>query len=234
MKKMKLKLVLACCILGGSIMIMDSCSKGSDQSLNLTSTAPPTTTNPNATPAKSFTGITFNPTTNAYFSTNGTMTAPVDSNAAKVISNKIDITFIYDFGYSEPGFLDPVARSQHWYWDGYFKSWLSNAVVTRFYSTNLTKAQFDAAASDQSQIATYFADASVVLAPHVIFPVGSCIGGRVTGSPPSLSLGMGKVYGFKNTGSGKRGLLYIRMDQATGWPDYIVSTNTNVDIIREN
>ncbi len=191
---------------------------------------------PTPTPiaAKSFINVTFNPTTAAYFSTNGTMTAPVDSNQAMTISNRIDITFIFDYSYTEPGFFDPKARSQVWYWNDYYKPWLSNAVETRFYSTTLTKTQFDEAKADETKIATDFSASSVVLAPHAIFPTGSCIGGRVSSGPTSLTLSQGQVYAFKNTVSGKRGLLYIRTDQYANWPIPISNTNTKVDIIREN
>ena len=206
-----------------SIVSITSCKKDDD------STAP--TPTPTTTASKSFLNFTFN-TTNAYFSTDGSMTAPVDESQAKTITSKVDITFIYNFDYFEPGFFDPKARSQNWGWDEYYKPWLSTAVETRYYSTTLTKADFDAAQTDQSKIATYFSNSSTVLAPHGIFPTGSCIGGRDSG--PSSTLSQGQVFGFKNTTSGKRGLLYIRTDQSSGWPFPISNSNTNVDIIREN
>ncbi|MEA3497106.1 MAG: hypothetical protein U9R42_13850 [Bacteroidota bacterium] len=190
--------------------------------------------NNNATAALAFADLTFN-TTNAYFSTNGSMTSPVDSNQAKTITDIIDITFIFNYDYTKPGFFDPVARSQEWYWDDYYSPWLSNAVETRYYTTNLTKAKFDDATADQSKIGAYFADtSSIVLAPHGLFPTGSCIGGRHTYSPSSATLSQGQVFGFKNTSSGKRGLLYIRTDQYSGWPIPISSFDTKVDLIREN
>ncbi|MEX0966632.1 MAG: hypothetical protein WD077_05305 [Bacteroidia bacterium] len=187
------------------------------------------------TPAVSgvFLNLTFN-TKNAYFSTDGSMSAPVDSGKAKTMTDKIDITFIFNYDYVEAGFFDPIARSQVWYWDDYYNPWLSTAVETRYYSTTLTKADFDAAQADKGKIATYFSDTSTVLAPHEIFPEGSCIGGRQTHSPESVILSRGQVFGFKNTSSGKRGLLYIRTDQYTGWPAPFSSTDTKVDIIREN
>lgn len=101
------------------------------------------------TSSKIFEYLTFN-TTNAYFSTDGSMTSPVDSNQAKTISDK-----------------------------------------------------------------------------------GSCIGGRQTDDPTSITLSEGQVFVFKNTASGKRGLLYIRTDQYTGWPLPVYNANTKVDIIRE-
>ncbi len=169
----------------------------------------------------------------AYFSTDGSMTAPVDSVNAKAIAAKIDITFIYNYDYSGPGFLDPITRSKTWYWNDYFAKWLNNAVETVYFSTALTQADFDAAKADQSKIASLLAGPSVVLAPHGIFPTGSCIGGRESSSPNSVSLAKGQVFGFKNVASGKQGLLYIRTDQGTAWPQYIVDQNTRVDIIRE-
>lgn len=188
---------------------------------------------PTASSSKVFSGLIFN-TTNAYFSTDGSMAAPVDSNQAKKITDKIDITFIFNFDYTEPGFFDPKARSKVWYWDDYYKPWLSTSVETRFYSTALAKADFDAAQADPSKIATYFSRSTTVLAPHGIFPTGSCIGGRETGNPESVTLSRGKIFLFKNSSSGKLGLLYIRSDQYQGWPIPISNTNINVDIVREN
>ncbi len=188
----------------------------------------------NTTAALVFTDLTFN-IENAYFSTNGSMTTPVDSNQAKTISDKIDITFIFNGSYMKPGFFDPIARSQHWYWDKYYSPWLSNAVETRFYKTNLTKVQFDEAKVDQSKIATYFADtSSFALAPHSIFPTGSCVGGRNSSIQGFVALSRDQVIGFKNTSSGKLGLLYIRDDQYSNWPIPIMSFDTKVDLIREN
>ena len=204
-------------------VICFSCKKSSDDDTPTPTPAP--------TAAKSFENLSFD-ATHAFFSTNGSMTAPVDSTHAFSISNKIDITYIYNFDYDEPGFFDPVARSQSWYWHDYYRAWLSNGVVTRYYGTSLTRADFDAAKADQSKIGTYFT--GLVLAPHSIFPVGSCIGGRVDFTAGSLSLYMDAVFAFKNTASGKRGLIYIRNDQPLGWPNYIVSNGTKVDIIREN
>jgi hypothetical protein len=207
------------------------CKKESEETP--TPAAPTPTPTPAVTAAKSFTNLTFSPTM-AYFSTNGTMTAPVDSNAAKVTATtaKIDITYFYNTDYSEPGFLDPVTRSQHWYWDNYYKSWLSSAVQTSYYSTDITKAEYDAAVSDQSKIATYFARTATVLAPHAIFPTGTCIGGRQTSSPTSVLLSAGAIFAFKNNASGKRGLIYINMSQGMAWP--WGNNVTKVDIIREN
>ena len=188
---------------------------------------------PISMPAKTFEKITFNPTA-AYFSTDGSMTAAVDSTTAKTITGKIDITFLFDYSYTQPGFFDPVTRSKVWVWNDYYKKWLSTGVATQYYSTTLTKADFDAAKSDESKIASYFSAGTFILAPHSIFPTGSCIGGRQSSGPSSLLLAQGNVFGFKNTVSGKRGLLYIRTDQYSGWPAPITSPNTKVDIIREN
>lgn len=207
-----------------SLVAVSSCKKNEEPE-------PEPAPTPTATAPKKFLNLTFNPQT-AYFSTDGSMSAPVDSNTAKPISNKIDITFFFNYDYTEPGFLDPKTRSQHWYWDEYYHSWLSNSVETRFYTTSLTKTDFDAAAADQSKIAGHFSNAT--LAPHAIFPTGSCIGGRQSSNPTSVTLSMGQVYLFKNSVSGKRGMLYIRTDQSQFWPMPISDTNTKVDIIREN
>lgn len=203
-----------------SALLVMSCTKKNDSD----------TSSPGA---KTFLDITFNRTT-AYFSTDGSMQVPVDSNQAKTMAGKIDLTFIYNFDYKEPGFLDPVARSKDWYWDEYYQPWLSSAIENRFYSTTLSKSDFDAAQKDQSKIGAYFSLSTTVLAPHAIFPTGSCVGGRQSFSPNSVLLEKGLVLGFKNTVSGKRGLIYIRTDQPSGWPYPISTFNTKVDIIREN
>ena len=205
-----------------SIVSFTGCKKDDDDS------TPPT---PPTTASKAFIDITFTKS-NAYFSTDGSMAAPVDSNQAKTITNKIDITFIYNSSYTEAGFLDPIARSQVWYWNDYYLPWLNTAIETRFYSTSLTKADFDAAQTNEAKIAEYHSSPNTVLAPHAIFPNGSCIGGRQSSNPNSLLLAEDRVFAFKNTASGKRGLLYIRADQAIGWPT--INSPTKVDILREN
>ena len=206
-------------MLFGVAIVFSSCNKDDNSE---TSTA-----------SKTFLVLTFNKT-NAYFSTDGSMKVPVDSNQAKTITSKIDITFIFDYEHFEPGFFDPKARSQDWPWNKYNLPWLSTAVETRYYVTNLTEEDFYAAQADQSKIATYFSNSSTVLAPHGIFPTGSCIGGGMTSNPISITLTEGQVFGFKNTSSGKRGLLYITYNQYFGWPIPIDNFNTKVDIIREN
>ena len=183
--------------------------------------------------AISFQNLTFNET-NAYFSSDGSMSAPVNESQAAAMPHHIDITFIYNYDYFEPGFFDPKARSQDWYWDDYHESWLSTAVETQYYATTLTKADFDAAATQESLIAEYFAETTTVLAPHAIFPTGSCVGGRESYDPLSVLLTEGAVFGFKNVSSGKRGLIYIRTDQSPAWPIAFADSNTKVDLIREN
>lgn len=185
------------------------------------------------TAAKSFSDVTFGDNA-AYFALDGSMNAPVDSNSAKSISSKIDLTFFFDYNYIQPGFMDPVTRSQTWYWNDFHEAWLSNAHALKLYTTNLTASQFNAATSDQSKIATYFADtAHTKLAPHAIFPYGTCIGGRQTANPNSALLTEGAVFGFILS-DGKKGLLYIRTDQTAGWPYPLNNDNCKVDIIREN
>lgn len=211
--------IFVICILCISVF---SCKKDSADEIQTTPTEP-----------FIFEELTFN-RTQAYFSTDGSMSGPIDSTQAKSSASKIDITFIYDFNYGEPGFLDPVTRSQEWYWNSYENPWLSTAQATSFYSTNLTKIEFDEAKIDQSKIATYLKDtSSVILVPHGVFPSGSCIGGRKTYDPQSITLKRGQVFGFKNTISSKKGLLYIRPNQITSWPESFFGFDTKVDIIKE-
>ena len=187
------------------------------------------------TAPKVFKGIGFNTTSNAYFSTDGSMVKPVNETQAKTMASKIDFRYIFYFSDAEPGFIDPKTCAQHNYWDEYYSTWSGASVQTIFYGTNITKAQFDEAALDQSKIGTYLSDvANATPAPHAIFPAGSCIGGRVSSGPSSLTIRKGKVFGFKNVVSGKRGLLYISTQQAQDWPMPILDNATSVDIIREN
>jgi hypothetical protein len=209
-----------------------SCKKKEDPEPEPEPTPAPAPSPASSNVPHTFENLTFN-AASAFFSTNGSMTAPVDSTQAKSIVASIDLTFFFNYDYTEPGFLDPKARSQTWYWNDYKKTWLSGGVETRFYSSTLTKTQFDEAKADQAKIGTFFAATTVSLAPHAIFPTGSCIGGRESSSPASIKLAKGQVFIFKNTASGKRGLLYIRTDQPNGWPIPISNTNTKVDIVRE-
>ena len=181
--------------------------------------------------ARSFEGLLFS-ATNAFFSTDGSIEVPVNANMAQTMVENIDFTFIYTEG--QPGFFDPIARSQEWSWTDSQLPWLSEGVETRFYTTSLTKANFDAAKSDQSRIAGFMAQSTTVLAPHGIYPTGSCIGGRQSSSPASVLLTRGKVFGFENVASGKQGLLFIRNDQIDpSWPNIGLSETTKVDIIIE-
>jgi hypothetical protein len=200
----------------------------------LASCSDETSQNQNLPAARSFESLTFN-TKYPFFATDGSMNFPQDSAKIQDKLAKIDITFIYSSDFSEPGFMDPKARSQDWTWNDYKLPWLSGSVETRFYSTTLTRAQFDSAKADERLINIYFSDTNKIkTAPHGIFPTGSCIGGRQSTDPESLLLHRGLVFGFRNMGNLKRGFLLIRTDQQNAWPTAIVSTNTLVDIIREH
>jgi hypothetical protein len=198
-----------------------------------TNNTPPANNNNNTVAAKSFMGVTFGGK-NLFFSTNGSATVPMDSINAKLAPSAIDITYIYNTDYSQPGFMDPATRTKHWYWDDYYRPWLDGTKSTVFYQTTLTGDQFNNAKADNTKIGQFFSDTNVVkIAPHCIFPKGTCLGGRGCGSGASVGLGEGFVYGFKNS-SGKRGFLLVRTDQSQFWPHYIIDNNTKVDIIREN
>lgn len=86
------------------------------------------------TPPIRFTNIIFD-RTHTYFSTNGTMTQPVDSNTAKLMVDQIDITFVFpgvDWG--NVGFFDPVARSQSWSsMNEFYQPWLHDGIEVRYY-----------------------------------------------------------------------------------------------------
>lgn len=172
---------------------------------------------------------------NRYFSTDGSMKNPVDKTNALDIVNKIDITYIYNYDYFEPGFMDPIARTKEYYWNDFYEPWLIGAIETIYYKSSLTKDDFDLAKTDQSKINEFFNDDSIMeIAPHAIFPTGSCIGGRKSYNPESELLRKYKVFGFKNKTTEKKGLIFIHYLQDTGWPLALISHNTRVQIVREN
>ncbi len=219
---MKLKIIF----LSISLIFLTSCESNDETTTN--------TDSGNTTDVQVFTELIFTPE-NAYFSTNGSMTTPVNSDQAQQISDEIDITYIYNYDYDGPGFFDPIARSQEWYWDDYYNPWLDNAVKTLYYSTNLTKTDFDEAVDDPANIEVFFNSGSFLLSPHGIFPEGTCIGGRQTLDPDSIELEESQVFGFQNMATGKKGLIYIRDDQQNGWPLSIIgATSTKIDLVIEN
>ena len=169
----------------------------------------------------------------AFFATGAGMTEPLDSVDVvdEDLDSLIDIAYIYSTDYSEAGFIDPITRSDHWYWDDYYSPWLSQSKRTLFYSTFLTRTEFESAMKDQSKINSYLNLGTVAVADHAVFPTGTCVGGRPTTDPASLELYKGQVIGFWNYTAGKRGLIFIRPDQVVNWPDN--GTMTRVDILRE-
>jgi hypothetical protein len=183
------------------------------------------------------------PRNEQYFSTvDPTVTQPIGETEARKRIDKIDLVYFYVHDYSDIGFIDPVTASAKWYWDYVNKPWLASALKTNFYITKLTKPQFDSARSNTAMLDKYFKDTlSVRLAPHRIYPNGTCIGGRNAGDmvDPVLKKGSElkkrEVYGFMNVVSGKKGLIYIRPDQVEYWDVRLwVSGNpTVVDIIKQ-
>ncbi|MGZ5282745.1 MAG: hypothetical protein ACXWEY_10765 [Bacteroidia bacterium] len=195
---------------------LQSCNKGED----------PNSETP-STPAKSYDKLKFT-FDNQFFSTESG-TVPLDSVAAQQVASTIDFTFIYNTDYMSKGIMDPVTRSKDYYWDDYRRPWLSAAKETRLYDTKLTKSDFDAAKNDQSKIGAHFKDSTmVILAPHGIFPSGTCIGGRISSSPQSLSFRKDHVYGFKILSTGKMGFVYVHKDQPSDF-----SATTYMDLIKE-
>lgn len=141
----------------------------------------------------------------------------------------VDILFFYDWEYGNPGFLDPYTSAQSWHWDNqyYYYHWMAGASQTLFYKTNFTEKEFVKAKSEGSLIDNYFKNVSI--APHGVFPEGTCIGGRSYNE-----LKKGQVWGLKNVRSGKRSLMFIRFDQDLGWPKTpVYRFATKVDIISE-
>ena len=213
------------------VFIICSCSKPSDP-------VPVVTSN-----TISWDGLVFGRYTyghdNSYFSTIDTsFRTPLNASQAQPKADKIDLVYIYNSGYSAPGFMDPYTLTQHWYWDEYYTPWLTNAYHTKFYMTKLSKLQYDSAKADGSKFQVYFSDTTkVYVAPHRIFPIGTCIGGRgfcagvADCAINDISLVRGKVYGFIS--NNKKGFIYVRTDQNPGWPTNIINADTKVDIVKE-
>jgi hypothetical protein len=172
--------------------------------------------------------------TNDPFFTRPMMLSELDSTQL----SHVDILYIWDYGYDQPGFMDPATAAQVWYWntDVYYFPRLAYSQKTIYYVTNLSEAQFDSAKANPALIDTFFTKRGFEEAPHAIFPNGSCIGGRPSGPPgvPSKSdLKRRQVYGIKNAKTGKRGLLHIRADQRSDWPIPSIDFKTLTDIITE-
>lgn len=171
-------------------------------------------------------------TENKYFSTNGTMNAPVNASTAQN-SNLvpiIDITYGWEYIDQEPGFMDPITRSQLISgWTEYHEPWLSGAVQTQFYAPSISIAQFEAAIEDQSLIEVYFNDLGLELTQCNNIPNGSFVGDNFS----ETDIDRFRAYGFMNVESGKKGFIYIHGNQDNGWPLPILSLDTRVEIIRE-
>ncbi len=164
---------------------------------------------------------------------------PQYSMSAAQIKN-VDLMFIYNTDQFQPGFIDPVTASKHWYWDDYYSPWLDSSVQTNFYITTLDVESFNAAGKNPSLLSSYFKDSTKVrLAPNPVFPAGTCIGGRLDAASNDPVFGIDthlakdEIFGFKNVKSGKVGLIHISPNQENGWPAPIMDHNTKVDIVKE-
>lgn len=167
-----------------------------------------------------------------YFATDGSMDVPITKREAQISEHleKIDLTFIYENSWSDPGFMDPIARSKSYYgWEHYYEPWLDGSIETVFYSKEFSANQFELAKQDQSKIDEYFNLTEMKPTESYISPDGCYIGSRRS----KTTLKKDKAYGFENKVSGKRGLIYISKNQGYSWPNAIETTDTNVEIIRE-
>lgn len=223
------------------LSLIIGCSKGPDQTLDIIpvppqrdSLKPDSVTNSKPASLYIYEGLVFSAHSlfdqNQYFSTFDTsFKTPKPRN--KLDSNQlrnVDIIYIHDYDYMEPGFMDPITASKRWYWDGpiYHFPWLANSKKVEFFKTELTEDHFKKAKADPTLLTAYFKD--TVRTEHHIFPPGSCIGGRIYNSLQSQ-----QVWALKFEG-GKRGLLFILKNQDSGWPIFAsTGWRTRIDIIRE-
>ena len=160
-----------------------------------------------------------------FFSTNGQWTKATDSTLAIPKVSQIDFVFLFNFSESSCCLIDPITRSQ--LPTSYSqRTWLSTAIKTKFYSTNLTVAQFEATKSDQSKIGQYFANTNLVqLASAGSFPEGTAYGNL---QDDSQSIIADKIIGFQNVISGKRGLIWV-----ISAPNYSPNVYLDVEIVKE-
>lgn len=212
--------------------LLSSCNKDDEPTDPVIEDSSPT---PTDNSSLTFRNLNFT-ATYSYFSTDGSMTIPVDSNEAKLETASIDISFIQANEIHAVGFMDPIVQSQNiWDSDEYFTLWLDGAVETRYFITSLEKVHFDSAQADQNKISVYLSDSSVTSAPHNIYPVGSSVG-IIEPSTYAEPVERGDVFGFENTSTGKLGLIYIHEEQRFLWPTNNTGTSneTVIDIIREH
>lgn len=169
-----------------------------------------------------------------YFSTDGSMTNPVSRNTAmnSGIANKIDITYTYEAVDDDPGFMDPVTRSQSIFgWRTYHQPWLDVAVETVFYIAAITIEEYNEAKLDESKIGEFFLDDKMEISTGGSnFPNGSSIGESIS----TWQLLKTRRFGFKNLSTGKRGIIFIHATQNQYWPDFIENNETKVQILREH
>ncbi len=222
-------------------LLLTSCSKDSQSK---THQNPDSTTSTQAANIKVYDSLVFNAVENEnqYFSTiDSSVTYPksYDSLTASQIKN-IDILYIHDYNYDKPGFMNPYIAAQQWYWndDVYYYPWLSSSVNSELYLTTLDSNQFDSARRVDGYLNNCFNDSNRVhLSKSQIFPAGGIVGGRNSMQPDwyvNYDLAKGKVFGFYNVGTGKKGLILIRYDQENGWPDFpVTGFRTKVDILKE-
>lgn len=224
-------------IVGIYLGLFSSCSKDDSVDLIQQNNNVPTTT-PSST-IITFDSLVFN-RTNQFFgvdlNSRLNLNRPLSSFEVQSFVKEIEITFIYNTDYHMVGFMDPLTRSKNWYWDNHYLSWLDSSNQTKFYQTNLNESNFLDAKNEVVKIQDYFAllsDSNLIYNP--IFPNGSCIGGRA-GRSSSTPMSRGDVYAF-SLEQGKRGLMFIRMDQSDtvswdrNWHPY--NKEAKVDIIRE-
>jgi hypothetical protein len=179
-----------------------------------------------------FEKIVFTPDS-AYFSTDGSFVEPLMALDLQTLVEDVDLTYIYSSEDDRPGFMDPITRSEEWSNSDFEEPLLSAGVRTLFYNTLLTRQNFEAAMADQTKIGSFLNGNGITVPLHNIFPYGTVIGGPISIAPASVDLYKGQVIGFWNYETNKKGLIFIRPDQAVGWPEPILNRSTLVDIVRE-
>lgn len=153
------------------------------------------TTGPTA--PKLFSSVTFSNNSGFLASNTASATAGTDSSIAKGNASSVDITYFYSSSTSFHSFISPLTRKGSAYQgSAAYQSW--GAVQTIWKTTTLSTTDFDAV-DDQTALAGLYNNGTLSTYS------GNGDGERIGGS----DFAVGKVFAFKNTTSGKYGIVKI-------------------------
>jgi hypothetical protein len=178
-----------------SAIIVDRDGKTASSSFTLTvkkKAGPPPVQKP-----REITGVTFT-NTNAFFVTKDG-TAPLDASGGDARKNEIDLTYLYSTSFNTHSFIDPNHRSSTEY-DGFGAPAtipFDCPTVTNFFTLNGNPSYDVLKDASQDTLATI---------------VDAGTPSSFTGNPPGkrIQIASGQVFGFKNTTTGKYGIIWVK------------------------